>query len=1455
MTPADGILEAEPAVPAGLRWMPAGRHREGNRNGRKKPQRKDIFGKGIPEGRHGFGKNGYEMTGGDFPEAAVIGVREMQKMENTKQNETWYLGLDMGTNSLGWAVTDPEYNVIRKSGKALWGVRLFEEGETAAERRGFRTARRRTQRRSRRIDLLQELFAQAVAEKDPGFFQRLNDSRYLPEDKHVQQRNGLFCDPGYTDKDYYKAYPTIYHLRKVLMEEDGPFDVRLVYLAVHHIIKHRGHFLFDSFTVGKDGLPDSTEAFHAFQNAAEDVLGLSLPEEMGKEIAEILSDRRLGVTRKSAALQEKFPRAKEKPVKNLIKLLAGGTVKLDELFADETLKDYEKNKLSLGDGDYDDKIDDIAETVGEDRFSLIEAAKQLYDWALLAELMGGGHTLSEAKVKIYEKHKSDLKRLKALLRNDPKHYKEIFREAGKESYGAYVGLCIRNRKKQPIEKRASAEVFFDHLKKVLKNNPSPEAKAILEEIDAGQFLPKAVSNINGVIPHQLQEQELRKILKRAEKYLPFLQETDQYGTVSDKIISLLTFRIPYYVGPLNTAHSSEDGREGFAWAVRREEGRILPWNFEEKIDTEKSAERFIRRMTNKCTYLLGEDVLPKNSLLYTEFVLLNELNNVRIGEKGQRLTEKQRNILWEELFLKHKKVTGKRFASFLVQEGWLEKEDIDTIRGIDGDFKSSLGPWIDMDIVFRGGEKPSRQVQEQLIRDITLFGDDRKMLEKVLREDVPSLTGPQLKALMKLRYRDWGRLSEKLLTGISAVDKETGAVQTLIEAMRTTGLNLMELLTDRFGYMEAISRENEKDLQGSALTYETVEQMRIPPAVRRSLWQTLSVVKELRHIMGCDPKRIFVEMARGGDAVKQRTRSRKEQLQELYKACGKDAREWSEKLKKMQENDLRRDKLYLYYTQMGRCMYTGEIINLNNLDAKDANDVDVYDIDHIYPRSLTADDSLDNRVLVRKNVNEDKSNRYPLAEKVRKNRHAFWKMLLDKGLISRTKYARLVRNTPLSADELASFIGRQLVETRQSTKAAAEILKKVFENADIVYAKAGNASRFRQTFGFLKVRDVNDFHHAKDAYINIVVGNIYFTKFTADPKHFFAEKDHTYTLNDAMYKRPVVRGGITAWVPGEDGTIAAVRRWMRKNNILFTRYSFCKQGGLFNQQPVKKGEGLVPIKQGNSPLVNTGKYGGYTGTAASYFMYVQAKEKKEKKEDTVYLFVPVVLYEAKNLHTDEDREAYCLKSWKQLGQKKNKLGKFKYPRFNNFKEPKILIRKIKINTLLEQDGYCMHISKQSNIQIFMKNAEELCLSEEEAALIKRMGKFLERKNKNKEETVTDHDKIDAVQTLALYETFADKLERGIYRVKLGAQAKKLAEKKENFTHLSLENQCTVLMEVLHIFQCNPVLADLSLINGGEEAGSISIGFDVTKQKGLALIHQSVTGFFEKRIPLVPFGQP
>lgn len=94
-------------------------------------------------------------------------------MRRKKMDQEYFLGLDMGTGSLGWAVTDSEYQILRKHGKALWGVRLFESALTAEERRTFRTARRRLDRRNWRVQILQELFAEEISKVDPGFFLRM----------------------------------------------------------------------------------------------------------------------------------------------------------------------------------------------------------------------------------------------------------------------------------------------------------------------------------------------------------------------------------------------------------------------------------------------------------------------------------------------------------------------------------------------------------------------------------------------------------------------------------------------------------------------------------------------------------------------------------------------------------------------------------------------------------------------------------------------------------------------------------------------------------------------------------------------------------------------------------------------------------------------------------------------------------------------------------------------------------------------------------------------------------------------------------------------------------------------------------------------------------------------------------------------------------------------------------
>ena len=104
-----------------------------------------------------------------------------------KKYGDYYLGLDIGTNSVGWAVTDEKYNILKSHGKAMWGIRLFEEGKTAEERRLHRVARRRQARKVQRTKLLQELFAEKIAEIDPGFYLRLEESKFWSDDKTVNQ--------------------------------------------------------------------------------------------------------------------------------------------------------------------------------------------------------------------------------------------------------------------------------------------------------------------------------------------------------------------------------------------------------------------------------------------------------------------------------------------------------------------------------------------------------------------------------------------------------------------------------------------------------------------------------------------------------------------------------------------------------------------------------------------------------------------------------------------------------------------------------------------------------------------------------------------------------------------------------------------------------------------------------------------------------------------------------------------------------------------------------------------------------------------------------------------------------------------------------------------------------------------------------------------------------------------
>ena len=97
--------------------------------------------------------------------------------------EKYYLGLDIGTNSVGYAVTDDEYNILRFKGKHIWGTHVFDSANHSEERRGFRTARRRLNRKQQRVGLVKELFAEEISKVDNMFFTRLSESALFAEDR------------------------------------------------------------------------------------------------------------------------------------------------------------------------------------------------------------------------------------------------------------------------------------------------------------------------------------------------------------------------------------------------------------------------------------------------------------------------------------------------------------------------------------------------------------------------------------------------------------------------------------------------------------------------------------------------------------------------------------------------------------------------------------------------------------------------------------------------------------------------------------------------------------------------------------------------------------------------------------------------------------------------------------------------------------------------------------------------------------------------------------------------------------------------------------------------------------------------------------------------------------------------------------------------------------------------
>lgn len=1020
--------------------------------------------------------------------------------------EVYNIGLDIGTSSVGYAMTDEKGRLLRFHKRPTYGSVLFEEAQTAKERRVNRSTRRRLARQRKRIKLLQALVAPDVCAADPAFFLQMNESFLWAEDSKYEKfyaklPKALFVDGTVS----VETLPTIYHIRNELVKSTKQADIRYVYLAMHHIIKYRGLFLMEGQTlsdIGAEAPQKMQELLELLTDPESFVCGLAPAENAAKEICHTMENHSLRGMARKEQIQKLLYAGKKKESKeaaqSLASLLLGYKGSLKALIDYENQTDApEKTSLGAIEGETEETyLAGMTEAQAEVFTRILE----LYRWQLFAEIRQNGQTISDMMVARYEKHKADLKRLKKWIRTYRKdEYVTLFRDDNDPSgYAAYTHHLtsparfqqekFTRCRQEGAKIKSIPEGFYNKCRRILESkkidlpeNARAEANEMLEEMKADNvFLPLQRINLNGQIPNQIQAEELAKILDAQGKYYPTLREN------REKILSICTFRLPYYVGPLYQDKNSPFQK----WIVRDMTQPAYPWNFFDVVNQTATAEGFIANLTNKCTYLPIEDVLPLHSLLYEEYLMLNELNRVRV--KGNLIRDVQlKQRMLDELFAKNKSVSYKTFAKWLqLNSPYVDVTEND-ISGTQepGKFTASLRTRYDLE---KHGFTVNDQTTEQLetlVRWSTIF-EDRSILKKLIQEKYPDVTDTQLNFLVQRRYTGWGRLSEKLLTGVLGEYENQPA--TIMDVLRATNENFMQVLNNpQYHFQEKIAKERLMELgePKEEIEYDEIRKLQVSPALKRGIWTAVRIVKELIEHQGCHPHAIYLENTREEtpDEKKQRTQSRLNQVEQMYKELAEDKTaekvpsECWEVLKNCRDKKKLDDQQYLYLLQLGKSLYSGKPLDFDQLST-------TTEIDHILPRCYIVDNSIENRALVLKGENQRKGDSLLLEDSIRDSQRPWWNYLRQKGLMGEKKFKNLTRSV-VSEEDKQKFIARQLVETGQMVQCVTELFKRYYPDVHVSGIKAGLSSELREQYGLYKIRELNDMHHAYDAFLAATMGN------------------------------------------------------------------------------------------------------------------------------------------------------------------------------------------------------------------------------------------------------------------------------------------------------------------------------------------------------------------------------
>ena len=1377
---------------------------------------------------------------------------------NLRHAEAYNIGLDLGTGSVGWAVTDLDGELLRFNKKPTWGSRLFPTADPATDTRLKRGQRRRYERRRWRLNLLQRLFADEMEAVDPDFFIRLSQSRLHPEDRaegHALYHWPLFNGSDFTEPGYYSKFPTIYHLRAWLMETGERADLRLIYLAFHNIVKTRGNFLHQDNAGLSAKTADMGTATSHFASALEDWLesrDVDVPfreqDDYATKLGAILADQSLSRRDKREHVNNALGLDKD-----MASAISGAFVGYKVEFGNVFGETGEGTKFALSD---DERADAFRESVPDEGAALFAALGEVYSSYILLGILSGsgdlihsaslqgstGMTISYAKVREYVKYGEDLKLLKELVRTyAPSKYNEFFRGAFYEGTHEYDPEAAKGYTRYNAKRGMAYEDFFKEVKKLLDKTDAasdPRYAQMLSEFTEERFLRRLKTSDNGSIPFQLHLEEMDAIIQNQGRYYPFLLEQ------RDKIESLVSFRIPYYVGPLTLKNAAKgpDGKLRFAWAHRKrgmEDEPVYPWNWEEVIDKNNAAHVFINRMTSDCTYLLGQHVLPKCSLLYEEFCVLNELNGAHFtedGDKDHRFDYKDRMGIIEDLFRE------KRTVSYKLVEDWMRRSGCAThphVSGGQGEtkFESSLNSYrFFAKDVFHVDELSEHDYPmiETIILWNTLF-EDRSILKEELERNFgpnssdPRLTDEQIKVICQKRFTGWGKLSHEFLAGMKV--KTDNGPKSIIDVMReghpsagarSTGMVLMEVLRDeQLGFQAEVDRRNAERMGKDGEM--TVDDLPGSPALRRTVNQAVRIVEEIVKTAGKSPTNIFIETTRDEDPKKKgkRTKRRYDVIKEAVAAFKSENEKLAKELKDFKPADFDNERLVLYFMQGGKSLYSGKTLDINRLSE--------YQVDHIIPQSYIKDDSFENKALVVASENQAKTDNLLISPAIRQKMASYWRALHDAKLIGDKKFDNLMRSS-IGEKKVRGFIARQLVETSQIVKLTKLMLENRVPDARVVPIRASLSHELREAKCYYKCREINDFHHAHDALLAAEVGRFLLMRHSAafdNPIGYAATVKKFVRAQAAQSKK-------TGRMPGSAGFFISsfmsdgfdketgeifrdtwnaeyecerIRKFLNYKQVYISRMPEETSGAFWDATIYsprnKKKQTTLSLKDGLDPR----KYGSFSREQFAYFFIYEYLDKKGKK---AYAFSPVPVRVASAVSEHEGALEEFARS---------------EAAFTGGEFTRILRSKIFKYQMIEVGQDRFYITGKREV----RNARQLAFTVEETGVIRK--------------GVAGRVFPSALLTVFL----------GIQE-KLPSCAPKLCNSLAvdsmpgTFKDLDPGNALRILVAIASIVGAKTNMVDMTAVGGSKAAGCIRLTFSklLASEDGITFIDQSVTGMFEKR---------